>query len=80
MYESISKNNELENEMTLDMSYFWYSEEAYENFMIGKPENSKVRRVDIVQWRQTGWEKVKVKTITRTWNKIGMNVQDVAII
>ena len=27
MYESISKNNELENEMTLDMSYFWYSEE-----------------------------------------------------
>ena len=28
MYESISKNNELENEMTLDMSYFWYSDEA----------------------------------------------------
>ena len=27
MYESISKNNELENEMTLDMSYFWYSDE-----------------------------------------------------
>ena len=25
MYESISKNNELENEMTLDISYFWYS-------------------------------------------------------
>ena len=25
MYEWISKNNELENEMTLDMSYFWYS-------------------------------------------------------
>ena len=24
MYESMSKNNELENEMTLDMSYFWY--------------------------------------------------------
>ena len=24
--ESISKNNELENEMTLDMSYFWYSD------------------------------------------------------
>ena len=22
------KNNELENEMTLDMSYFWYSDEA----------------------------------------------------
>ena len=28
MYESISKNNELENEMTLDMSYFWYSDAA----------------------------------------------------
>ena len=26
MYESISKNNELENEMILDMSYFWYSD------------------------------------------------------
>ena len=26
MYESISKNNELENEMTLDMSFFWYSD------------------------------------------------------
>ena len=32
MYESISKNNELENEMTLDMSYFWYSDVVtYEN-------------------------------------------------
>ena len=29
MYESISKNNELENEMTLDMSYFWYSDAAW---------------------------------------------------
>ena len=28
MYESISNNNELENEMTLDMSYFWYSDKA----------------------------------------------------
>ena len=27
MYESISKNSELENEMTLDMSYFWYSDD-----------------------------------------------------
>jgi hypothetical protein len=26
MYESIYKNNELENEVSLDMSYFWYSE------------------------------------------------------
>ena len=28
MAESIYKNNELENEMTLDMSYFWYSDNA----------------------------------------------------
>jgi hypothetical protein len=26
MYESIYKNNEVENEVTLDMSYFWYSD------------------------------------------------------
>ena len=31
MYESISKNNELENEVSLDMSYFWYSD-------VGLPE------------------------------------------
>ena len=29
MYESISKNNGLENEMTLDMSDFWYSDDRY---------------------------------------------------
>ena len=52
--------------------------EAYENFMIGNPENRKVRREEIVQWIQTGREKVKVKTITRTWNRIGINLQDVA--
>ena len=28
MYESISKNNELENEVSFDMSYFWYSDEV----------------------------------------------------
>ena len=26
MYESIYKNDELENEVSLDMSYFWYSD------------------------------------------------------
>ena len=26
MSESIYKNNELENEVSLDMSYFWYSD------------------------------------------------------
>ena len=29
MSESINMNNELENEMTLDMSYFWYSHIAH---------------------------------------------------
>ena len=29
MSESIYKNNELENEMTLDMSYFWYSDVGF---------------------------------------------------
>jgi hypothetical protein len=28
MYESIYKNNEVENEVSLDMSYFWYSDEC----------------------------------------------------
>ena len=32
MYESISKNHELENEMTLDMSYFWYSDNTLAEF------------------------------------------------
>ena len=27
MYESIYKNNELENEVSSDMSYFWYSDD-----------------------------------------------------
>ena len=29
MSESISKNNELENEVSLDMSYFWYSDMGF---------------------------------------------------
>jgi hypothetical protein len=28
MYESIYKNNEVENEVSLDMSYFWYSDDV----------------------------------------------------
>ena len=34
MYESISKNNELENEMSLDMSYFWYSDDLMYDFIL----------------------------------------------
>ena len=33
MSESKSKNNELENEMTLDMSYFWYSDDTYSQWI-----------------------------------------------
>ena len=62
------------------MPFKGYVREAYENLMIGNSENRKVRREDIVQWIQTGWEKVKLETITRTRNKIGINVQDVAIV
>ena len=42
MYESISKNNELENEMTLDMSYFWYSDDA--------------TSVYVCEWNKEFWE------------------------
>jgi hypothetical protein len=31
MYESIYKNNEVENEVSLDMSYFWYSDACWVN-------------------------------------------------
>ena len=48
--------------------------------MIVNPENRKARREDIVQWIQTGWEKEKVESITRTWNKVRIHVQDVAIV
>ena len=36
MSESIYKNDELENEMTLDMSYFWYSDVAVAREVISK--------------------------------------------
>ena len=32
MSESIYKNNELENEVSLDMSYFWYSDNEPSRF------------------------------------------------
>ena len=34
MSELISKNNKLENEMTLDMSYFWYSDDGRQNSIV----------------------------------------------
>ena len=33
MYESISKNNELENELSSNMSYFWYSDKGEKNLV-----------------------------------------------
>ena len=53
-----------------------YVREAYENFMLGNPENRKVKRKDIVQWIPTRQEEVTVETITKSWNKIGNNVQE----
>ena len=51
MYESISKNDELENEMTLDMSYFWYSDDTELingllelNIFMARPKRSKQQR------------------------------------
>ena len=41
MYESISKNNELENEMTLDMSYFWYSDDPIKTVRTELAKNDK---------------------------------------
>ena len=41
MYKSISKNNELENEMTLDMSYFWYSDVRSMDSNTGNKEYSQ---------------------------------------
>jgi DDE superfamily endonuclease len=67
-------------DVEVSKSFQGYVRDAYENFMIGNPENRKVRREDIVKWIQTRWEKERVETITRTWNKIGGNVQDVAIV
>ena len=32
------------------------------------------RRMDIVQWIEIGWGKVKVETITRTWTKVGIEI------
>ena len=33
MSESIYKNNELENEVSLDMSYFWYSDNMTKKYV-----------------------------------------------
>ena len=42
-------------------------------------ENRKVRREDIVQWIEIGWGKVKVKTITRIWVKVGIEIVTTAV-
>ena len=44
MYESISKNNELENEMTLDMSYFWYSDDSQILWTGGAPKHYRANQ------------------------------------
>ena len=57
MYESISKNNELENEMTLDMSYFWYSDVGLDTFYI-------------YQWRKLAKMKTKVNPRVQLWEDL----------
>ena len=47
--------------------------------MIGNIENRKVRREDIVKWIETGWEKVKVEKITRTWAKVVIEIVTTAV-
>jgi hypothetical protein len=45
MYESIYKNNEVENEVSLDMIYFWYSDLSmgpFLNWLIDKQEDIQV--------------------------------------
>ena len=56
-----------------------YVRQAYENFMIGNIENRKVMREDIVKWIETGWEKVKVEKITRTWAKVVIEIVTTAV-
>ena len=51
-----------------------YVRKEYEKFMVGNVDNRKVCREDVVQWIETGWEMVKVETITRTWAKIGIEI------
>jgi DDE superfamily endonuclease len=56
-----------------------YIRQAYENFMIGNIENRKIRREDIVQRIEIGWEKMKMETISRTWTKVGIEIVTTAI-
>ena len=44
--------------------------------MVGNVENTKVRREDVVQWIQNGWEMVKVETITMIWAKFWIEIQN----
>ena len=46
MSESISKNKELENEMTLDMSYFWYSDTFKYTFLAFRQAQSWWQSLD----------------------------------
>ena len=52
MYESISKNNELENEMTLNLSYFWYSDEVIDKIKMIELHGTVTALVETnVNWR-----------------------------
>ena len=66
-------------DMVVNKPFKGYVRQAYENFMVGNIENKKVRRKDIVQWIEIGWERVKVEIITRTWTKVGIEIVTTAV-
>ena len=47
---------------------------ANTKFIPGNVDNRKMSRLDVVHWIESGWKMGKVKKITRTWTKIGIEV------
>ena len=68
MYESISKNNELENEMTLDMSYFWYSDVSYGRSCIEVILMFTIEVLDWFSWQDGNKIKCTLPTILKSIN------------
>ena len=51
-----------------------FIQQEYEKFIPGNVDNRKLSRLDVVHWIESGWKMGKVKKITRTWTKIGIEV------
>ena len=71
MYESISKNNELENEMTLDMSYFWYSDAVHWQGPTPALDDSigQVVFTAFQEQHAIGWEQAIQGCISQHWGR-----------